>query len=133
VHFNKVGISQSLRPGGFGQLLALRRFQYRIGVENKKDSLASLRWFAQQILSLAIVSRICRIRANPFRCSGYRLLPADLVICGQVMAQLVIRGQDILKSWGEADRSGAENKALAVAKFCFNWPNYLETDKKKKK
>jgi len=55
--------------------------------------------------------------------------PAYFVIRGQVMAQFVIRGQDMLQLWCDADRGGAENKALAVANLCFNWPNYAETDK----
>jgi hypothetical protein len=53
---------------------------------------------------------------------------AYFVIRGQVIAQFVIRGQDMLKSRSGADCSGAENKALAVANLCFNWANYLETD-----
>ena len=58
----------------------------------------------------------------------YRLRSAYFVIRGQVMAKFVIRGQDMLKFRSGADCSGAENKVLAVANLCFNWPNYLETD-----
>jgi hypothetical protein len=62
-------------------------------------------------------------RIAGFRYSGLHKAPGIFVIRGQVMAQFVIRGQDMLKSLGGSDCSDAENKALAVASLCFNWPN----------
>jgi hypothetical protein len=69
-------------------------------------------------------SRIAVFGLIHFVAVVYRVRPAYFVLRGQVMAQFVIRGQDMLKLRSGADCSGAENKALAVANFCFNWPNY---------
>ncbi|WP_158819913.1 hypothetical protein [Granulicella sp. S156] len=56
--------------------------------------------------------------------SDLQLEQAYFVMRGQVMVQFVMRGQDMLKFWRATNCGGAENKALAVAKLCFNRPNY---------
>jgi hypothetical protein len=75
-----------------------------------------------------VVGRIAVFELIHFVAVVYRCDRHILSFVAKLWRNLSFVAQDTLKFRSGADGSGAENKALAGANFCFNWPNYLETD-----